>query len=461
VIAHGAQPPRIPDDPSETNVHVPDHELIGRADAVTLIQHLLERYRLVTITGAGGTGKTRLAVEVLLRTREFFRDGVWLVDLINVAAPGGVLAPMISTIGGAGATSLDSLAERQALMLVDNCEHVLDDAAAAVTALLRAAPEVKVLATSRQPLSLGPEAVFPLAPLPVPPTVATLREESQYASYQLFVQRAQLLNPSFRVDDAESEALVRCLNLLDGMPLGIEIAASQTRAMSLRRLADTLAGDVPGLRTGRRDVTDRHRSVEATIQWSVDLLASGPETGDIFSHRCSGSLISPTLIVTAGHCTEGVETGRVYFQQSVAPNYDPDAFGGLAVTRRPATRTSTASRSATPGRSATSSPDTRRSTTPRTSGWSSWTRRTTHRPGSSGPTRSGSDRRLPGEQQLQASAAVPHERLRPQRQGAGDGFVPRATHGTRLPRRGRQRAHRLQPEDQLQRGEGQGRLVQR
>jgi predicted ATPase/class 3 adenylate cyclase len=273
VVAHGAEPPRIPHDAGGTNLHRPDHELVGRADAVEQLQHLLGRHRLVTVTGAGGTGKTRLAVEVALLTRDAFRDGVWMADLVNVSA-GGVLAAVLSTVGGTTATTLDSIAELQVLILLDNCEHVLDDAAVSLTALLRAAPDVKVLATSRQALSLGAEAAFPLSPLPVPAVTASLPEQSSYASYQLFVERAQLVNPSFGVGEEESEPLARCLSLLEGMPLGIEIAASQTGAMSLRRLADALARDLPRLRTGRRDAVDRHRSVAATIQWSLDLLAS-------------------------------------------------------------------------------------------------------------------------------------------------------------------------------------------
>jgi predicted ATPase/class 3 adenylate cyclase len=273
VVPAGVDPPALEPDRGDMNLESPAHELLGRDEGVDELEELLKRRRLVTVTGAGGSGKTRLAVEVALRTRQSYADGVWMVDL-SAAEEGGVL-PLVLSSAGCASTALstvEAFALKETLIVLDNCEHVLDDSAQTCASLLRAAPGVTVLATSRKSLGLSAEATHPLRPLAMPPTGTSVTDLDSYASVKLFVERARSVDPSFAVRPADREAMVRCMALLEGLPLAIEIAASQIKTMSLPRLADTLERELPALRSNWRDAAERHRSVAATIDWSLKLL---------------------------------------------------------------------------------------------------------------------------------------------------------------------------------------------
>ncbi len=274
VVEEGVALPPLEPDRNDSNVVVPDHDLLGRDEDVRRVDKLVELHRLVTLTGAGGSGKTRLAVEFGLRARSSFVDGVWMVDLSSVKADG--VWPLVLSTTGAGVipsvASVSALADRDCLLVLDNCEHVVDAAAEVCMSLLRSGSRVRILATSRRPLGLSAEATFPTQPLPVPPPGSSRADLDSFSAVQLFVERARLLDPGFVLDAGDAEAMVRCIVALEGVPLAIEIAASQTRTMSLRRLADALERDSPSLRTSLRDVPDRHRSVGNTIEWSFELL---------------------------------------------------------------------------------------------------------------------------------------------------------------------------------------------
>ena len=271
----GLVAPPLPDS-ADTNVSIPHRQLTGRDPDVDRIQRLLSDRRLVTLVGVGGSGKTRLAVEVALRGRDSFPDGVWLVDLTSVNDPDAVVSTVLSVLGAA---SVGALADRELLIVLDSCEHVVSGAAAAAAVLLTASSGTRILATSRQPLGHTSEVVAVVGPLAVPTRVQGLDDLVTSPSFALFRDCAQSIDNSFTVDPAEVPDLARLLVALEGLPLAIEIAAAQTRTMSLARLAVSVEEDLPSLPLPWRDAADRHRSVARTIEWSVGLLGERRQGG--------------------------------------------------------------------------------------------------------------------------------------------------------------------------------------
>ncbi|SFT99849.1 Predicted ATPase [Geodermatophilus amargosae] len=238
---------------------------VGRDREVERVLAALRAGPLVTLTGVGGAGKTRLAVEVAARDRRRFADGVWLCEL--AALPdGSPVGDAVSAGLGIRQRSglsvedsvLDYLRGRALLLLVDNCEHVLPHAAALVAEVVRRCPRVVVLATSREPLAVEGEQVWPVPPLPLEDATA------------LFVQRARAATPDFRLDPAAADAVATICSRLDGLPLGIELAAARMRVMSPVEVAARLE-DTPLLGGGRGPVA-RHQSLVAAIEWSYRLL---------------------------------------------------------------------------------------------------------------------------------------------------------------------------------------------
>lgn len=238
---------------------------VGRDREVERVLAALRAGPLVTLTGVGGAGKSRLAVEVAARDRDRFPDGVWLCEL--AALPDG--SPVGDAVSAAlgirqrsGLSVEDSVLEylrgRALLLLVDNCEHVLPHAAGLVAEVVRRCPRVVVLATSREPLAVEGEQVWPVPPLPLEDATA------------LFVQRARAATPDFRLDPAAADAVATICSRLDGLPLGIELAAARMRVMSPAEVAARLE-DTPLLGGGRGPVA-RHQSLVAAIEWSYRLL---------------------------------------------------------------------------------------------------------------------------------------------------------------------------------------------
>ncbi|MGY1796166.1 AfsR/SARP family transcriptional regulator [Geodermatophilus sp. SYSU D00525] len=238
---------------------------VGRESEVARVLDALQAGPLVTLTGVGGTGKSRLAVEVAARDRARFDDGVWLCEL--AALPDG--SPVGDAVAAAlrirqrsglsvEETVLDYLRARSLLLVVDNCEHVLPHAAALVAEVVQRCPRVVVLATSREPLGVDGEQVWPVPPLPLADATA------------LFVQRARAATPDFRLDPAAADAVAAICSRVDGLPLGIELAAARMRVMSPGEVAARLE-DAPLLGGGRGPVP-RHQSLVAAIEWSYRLL---------------------------------------------------------------------------------------------------------------------------------------------------------------------------------------------
>jgi predicted ATPase len=265
---------------------VPPTPLVGRDREATAVGDLVlrEGVRLVTLTGPGGVGKSRLAVEVAERLGPSFEDGVRFVDLASVAAAGLVAAAIaaglgLSTSGGRLITDLKSyLRPRRLLLVLDNFEQVTG-AAPLVAELLAAAPGAAVLVTSRVVLRLSGEHEFPVPPLPVPQIGAGRDAEDvrQYASVRLFAERAQAADAGFELTSGNAQAVAEICRRLDGLPLAIELAAARVRLLPPQALLARLHDRMGLLTGGARDLPERQRTLKSTLDWSFDLLPAGEQ----------------------------------------------------------------------------------------------------------------------------------------------------------------------------------------
>ena len=261
---------------------------VGRADAVGEVAVLLNDYRLVTVTGPGGVGKTRLASEVASRVAGRFADGVWLVELAAVAdlsrVPSAVAAALrISERPGvAVADSLAGvLAGRQVLLVLDNCEQVIEPVAELCGALLPAADDVRILATSREPVGVAGEARYRLPPLGLPGPGGRAeragpgesREAGGSEAVALFADRARQADPHFSLSGEAGPLVAQLVQRLDGMPLAIELAAARVEALGVAQLLERLDDGFRLLVAGDRLAAARHRSLAATVEWSYRLLS--------------------------------------------------------------------------------------------------------------------------------------------------------------------------------------------
>ena len=246
-----------------TNLPAQPNALIGRADEVEEIVSLaIGGARLVTLTGAGGSGKTRLALEAAARLTEHFPDGTWFVSLAAVADP-ALVEPTIAGVLDARGALRDELRQKHLLLVLDNLEQILD-AASVVAGLLAEAPSVYVLATSRERLAVAAEREY------LVPTLSVSEASI------LFTERARQLVPSFQPDPYVGEIASR----LDGLPLAVELAAARVKVLTPQAILDRLARSLDLLTGGGRDVPARQRTLRATIEWSYELL-SGDER-DLF-----------------------------------------------------------------------------------------------------------------------------------------------------------------------------------
>ena len=274
-VGDGVFPPLRSVDAVPTNLPTVRTELIGRTDDVTALMELVERERLVTLTGVGGVGKTRLALGVAAALAAGFSDGCWLVELSPVADGDEVLKTVAAAIR-APATTLDALvdylADRRVLIVLDNCEHVLDAAADLVDAIAVAAADVHVLVTSREPLGLDGEQVRRVHSLALPPAEAAPAEAEASAAVRLFAERAAAVSDTFTIDGGNVAAVVEICRHLDGIPLAIELAAARVRAMAPAEIARRLDERFRLLAGGSRRSQERHRTLLATVSWSHDLL---------------------------------------------------------------------------------------------------------------------------------------------------------------------------------------------
>jgi predicted ATPase/class 3 adenylate cyclase len=251
---------------------------VGREQELATLAELLEESRLVTLTGVGGVGKTRLALQVAEEVLHKFRDGVWLCELgatndadllgqVLVVALGAQPRPERSLVE----STCVFLASKHALIVLDNCEHLLDAAADAAEAMLRAAPGVRVLATSREPLGVAGERVVAVRSLQVAsePDVEAI---AACDAVRLFVERAAAARAEFRLDADNADAIVEICRRLDGIPLAVELAAARVTSMGPREIADLLDERFQLLTGGRRRGVERQQTLRATVDWSYSLL---------------------------------------------------------------------------------------------------------------------------------------------------------------------------------------------
>jgi predicted ATPase/DNA-binding winged helix-turn-helix (wHTH) protein len=264
-----------------TNLPEPVSELVGRDGELREILSLAAAHRLVSLTGAGGIGKTRLALAVARRLLPRFADGVWLIELAPLTQPDLVPAAVAAALGlefPASAVSAkrvaNALSGKQLLLVLDNCEHVIDAAAMMAEALLHANPAAHVIVTSREPLKAEGEWIHPVPPLAVPAEDADGRDDSlQYGAVRLFVERARAAEPHFAPDRRSAAMIATICRRLDGIPLAIELAAVRVAALGIEELAARLDDRFRLLTGGRRTALPRHQTLRATLDWSYELLA--------------------------------------------------------------------------------------------------------------------------------------------------------------------------------------------
>ena len=299
------------------NLPVQPTALLGREEQEAALSALLRRsdVRLVTVTGAGGIGKTRLALQVAAEVLEDFPDGVWFVRLSLLTDPELVLPTIAQTFGlkeAPGQPIVQTLAEylqaKQLLLLLDNFEQIVA-AALAVGNLLADSPGLRILATSRVPLRLRGEWEYPLVPLslPDPSHLPTADRVTQYAAVTLFVERAAAVRPDFLVTGANAPAIAEICARLDGLPLAIELAAARVKLLPPEALLSRLSSQLQLLTGGARDLEARQKTMRATIGWSAALLS--PVEQVLFRRMAVFVGGGTTLEATQAVCVapEGVE----------------------------------------------------------------------------------------------------------------------------------------------------------
>jgi predicted ATPase len=286
--APGLQPEFPPlrslDNPAlPNNLPAQPARFVGRERELSEIRRLVEDCRLVTLTGAGGAGKTRLAIQLAAELLDGSGDGVWLVELAPVSNEDAVAPTILGVLGMAtrsGQPPLDilvtGLASQQALIVLDNCEHLIGACAKVADAILRCCSEIRLLATSREPLGIAGETIYRVPSMSLPDEDDDTGEADPYGSdaVALFAERAAAQGVGFVLDRASAPLVAQICRRLDGMPLAIELAASRLRALSLVDLNDRLDQRFRLLTGGSRNVLPRQQTLLATVDWSYSLLTA-------------------------------------------------------------------------------------------------------------------------------------------------------------------------------------------
>ncbi|MGW4340470.1 ATP-binding protein [Rhodococcus koreensis] len=253
---------------------------VGRRRELADVKRRMADSRLVTLTGPGGVGKTRIALEVAERSRRGLRDGVWIVELASLGDVSRLSQTVVSALDVPDQSNRDPvdklvayLRERQLLLVLDNCEHLLEACARLVETLLREAPELHILATSREPLGIHGEGICLIPPLTTPPAQQTHTANAvvHYEAVSLLIDRARHVLPDFEVTDENVGAVVQLCDRLDGIPLAIELAATRLRSLSVTQIVERLDKRFSLLTGGDRIALPRQQTLRALIDWSFDL----------------------------------------------------------------------------------------------------------------------------------------------------------------------------------------------
>jgi predicted ATPase/class 3 adenylate cyclase len=255
---------------------------IGREKEITDVKRELSVHRLVTLTGSGGTGKTRLSLQVATELLDHFPQGIWFVELAPLSDPELIPQTILSTIGlneqaGKPAMELlkDYLRDKRSLVVLDNCEHLIDASAKVAQTLLNAAPELKILASSREALGVRGELSYPVPSLSSPDikNLPVMEKLSQYEAVRLFIDRASLVSPNFVVDKDNAPFIAQICYRLDGIPLAIELAAARVKMLSVEQISNRLDDRFRLLTGGARTALPRQQTLRALIDWSYDILS--------------------------------------------------------------------------------------------------------------------------------------------------------------------------------------------
>ena len=299
------------------NLPVQPSSFLGRNEDLTAVGKLLASHRLVTLTGAGGTGKTRLALQLAAEVMDRFPDGIWVAELAPVADPALVPGTVLGSIGlredpgrSPTQTVVDHLRGRRALIILDNCEHVIDSAAELADALVRGGERAYVLTTSREPLRVTGETVFALGAMGIPEGDAPMEVAISTDAVRLFCERAGEADTGFSLDIDNAKDIASICTRLDGMPLALELAAAWVRSLSPAQIAQRLGKSLDLLDKGPRGVSPRQASLRAAIAWSHDLLSEGEQR--LFARLsvfAGGWTLETAEEVCAG---DGVETHDVF-----------------------------------------------------------------------------------------------------------------------------------------------------
>jgi predicted ATPase/DNA-binding SARP family transcriptional activator len=287
ILRHEAGPAR-----RRTNLPAPLTSFVGREEECRRIAKLLAEARLVTLTGPGGAGKTRLSAEVTGGLLDDYPDGVWFVPLAPVTTAVDVAQAVLQAIGVSDSLGsiesrelqsplerlIDVLRNRRLLMIFDNCEHLVDAVARLADRVLGEAAGVRILATSREPLGITGETLYPVPSLPLPEADAEAEDAVQHAAVRLFADRARAVRPDFSLAGDQTALVIAICRELDGIPLAIELAAARVRSLTVRQIADRLGYRFQLLNGGNRAALPRHQTLRAVVDWSWDLLEPDERT---------------------------------------------------------------------------------------------------------------------------------------------------------------------------------------